>query len=214
MAKVYTNGAPETLTEGNFTDATDPFLLFDLWLAEAAASEINDPNAMALATTDAESLPNVRIVLLKGVDEAGFTFFTNSESQKGGELAANARAALVFHWKSLRRQVRARGVVEQVTPEEADAYFATRPRDSRIGAWASAQSRPLDSRASFDAAVAEYETKFEGGDVPRPAYWTGYRIVPLSIEFWHDRPFRKHDRIVFTRTDTSRNDWTKTRLYP
>lgn len=214
MTHVYSNGAPETLTNGDFTAARDPFSLFELWLKEAAAGEPNDPNAMALATADAESLPNVRMVLLKGVDRSGFTFFTNSESQKGGELAANARAALVFHWKSLNRQVRVRGLVEPVTPQEADAYFASRPRDSRIAAWASDQSRPLESRAAFDAAVAAYEEKFAGGDVPRPPHWTGYRVVPLTIEFWHDRPFRKHDRIVFSRKDTSRNEWDKTRLFP
>ena len=195
----------------DFTAASDPFSLFDLWFEDARAKEITDPNAMALATTGPDLSPNVRMVLLKGVDSRGFTFFTNSESQKGGELAANPQAALVFHWKSLNRQVRVRGRVEQVTAGEADAYFLSRPRDSRIAAWASSQSRELDSRATFDSAVTKFETEFAGKDVPRPAYWIGYRVVPTSIEFWHDRPFRKHDRIVFTR---SGDGWTKTRLYP
>jgi pyridoxamine 5'-phosphate oxidase len=211
MSDIYSNGDPETLTKGDFTFASDPFSLFNLWFEEARASEINDPNAMALATTGSDLSPNVRIVLLKGIDSGGFTFFTNSESQKGGELAANPQAALVFHWKSLNRQVRVRGRVEQVTAAEADAYFASRPRDSRIAAWASAQSREMESRAAFDAAVAKYDAQFAGGDVPRPAYWNGYRVVPASVEFWHDRPFRKHDRIVFMRKG---DGWTKKRLYP
>jgi pyridoxamine 5'-phosphate oxidase len=211
MRDIYANGEPETLTNGDFTAASDPFSLFDLWFEDARAKEITDPNAMALATTGPDLSPNVRMVLLKGIDSGGFTFFTNSESQKGGELAANPQAALVFHWKSLNRQVRARGRVEQVTAEEADTYFQSRPRDSRIAAWASSQSRELDSRATFDTAVSKFEKQFEGKDVPRPAYWNGYRVVPTSIEFWHDRPFRKHDRVVFTR---SGDGWTKKRLYP
>jgi pyridoxamine 5'-phosphate oxidase len=211
MRDIYSNGEPETLTNGDFTRVSDPFSLFNLWFEDASAKEINDPNAMALATTGPDLSPNVRMVLLKGIDSRGFTFFTNSESQKGGELAANPQAALVFHWKSLNRQVRVRGRVEQVTADEADAYFASRPRDSRIAAWASSQSRELESRAVFDAAVAKFEKEFEGKDVPRPDYWNGYRVVPTSIEFWHDRPFRKHDRIVFTR---AADGWEKTRLYP
>ena len=211
MSDVNSNGEPETLTNGDFTTATDPFSLFNLWFEDASAKELNDPNAMALATTDSDFTPNVRMVLLKGVDSRGFTFFTNSESQKGGELAANPKAALVFHWKSLNRQVRVRGHVERVAGEEADDYFASRPRDSQIAAWASSQSRELESRAAFDAAVAKFEKQFEGKGVPRPAYWNGYRVTPDSIEFWHDRPFRKHDRIVFTRVAEG---WEKTRLYP
>jgi pyridoxamine 5'-phosphate oxidase len=213
MNEVYSNGHPKTLTTDDFTSAEDPFALFNLWFDHARAEEIRDPNAMALATTGADLLPNVRMVLLKGVDSGGFVFFTNSESQKGGELAANPQAALVFHWKSLNRQVRIRGRVEQVTPGEADAYFATRPRDSRIGAWASQQSRPLDSRATFETRIAEFTSRYEDQDVPRPSYWNGYRVVPMSIEFWHDRPFRMHDRIVFSRPNTDK-DWVKTRLFP
>lgn len=213
MTNFNSNGAPKSLTNGDFTAAQDPFSLFGLWFEEAKAKEINDPNAMALATTGPDLLPDVRMILLKGLDERGFTFFTNSESQKGGELAANMQAALVFHWKSLGRQVRVRGSVEQVSPVESDDYFATRPRDSRIGAWASAQSRPLDSRAVFDNAIADMETRFDGKDVPRPDYWIGYRVIPTSIEFWHDRPFRKHDRVVFTREKPGA-PWSRTRLYP
>jgi pyridoxamine 5'-phosphate oxidase len=180
-------------------------------LAEAASSEPNDPTAMALATVDADGLPNVRMVLLKGADENGFVFYTNRESNKGRELAANPKAALVFHWKSLRRQIRARGTVTMVSDAEADAYFASRPRDSRIGAWASQQSRPLESRFAFEKAIAVYAAKHAVGEVPRPPYWTGYRIDPVSIEFWHDRPFRLHDRVLFTK---AAGGWAKTRLYP
>ena len=213
MHEVYSNGTPEVLTKSDFTEAPDPFSLFDLWFAEAAKKELNDPNAMALATADADLLPNVRIVLLKGADPRGFVFYTNSESQKGGELAANPQAALVFHWKSLNRQVRVRGRVEHVSDAESDSYFASRPRDSRIGAWASQQSRPLASRAEFDAEIAAVEKLYEGQDVPRPPRWIGYRVVPLSIEFWHDRPFRKHDRIVFSRPNPGAG-WMKTRIFP
>jgi len=213
MNEIYSNGHPKPLTTDDFTSAEDPFDLFNLWFDHARAKEINDPNAMALATTGADLLPNVRMVLLKGVDSGGFVFFTNSESQKGGELAANPQAALVFHWKSLNRQVRVRGRVEQVTVAEADAYFASRPRDSRIGAWASQQSRPLESRAMFEAAIGDVAARYQGQDVPRPAYWNGYRVMPISIEFWHDRPFRMHDRIVFTRPNADKA-WVKTRLFP
>jgi pyridoxamine 5'-phosphate oxidase len=180
-------------------------------MGEATSSEPNDPTAMALATVDADGLPNVRMVLLKGADENGFIFYTNVESAKGLEIAANPKAALVFHWKSLRRQVRARGTITRVSDAEADAYFATRPRDSRIGAWASQQSRPLESRFAFEKAIAVYAAKYAVGEVPRPPYWTGFCIRPVSIEFWHDRPFRLHDRVVFTRTE---GGWTRTRLYP
>jgi pyridoxamine 5'-phosphate oxidase len=199
------------LTSGDFTEASEPWALFASWLAEATQAEPGDPTAMALATVDAEGMPDVRMVLLKGADERGFVFYTNIESNKGEELAANPRAALVFHWKSLRRQVRARGTVTRVTDAEADAYFASRPREARIGAWASQQSRPLESRFAFEKAIAFYGAKHALGEVPRPPYWSGYRIAPVSIEFWHDRPFRLHDRVVFTRTEEG---WLRTRLYP
>jgi pyridoxamine 5'-phosphate oxidase len=168
---------------------------------------------MTLATVDADGLPNARMVLLKGADAQGFVFFTNKGSQKGRELDAHAKAALVFHWKSLNKQVRVRGLVEPVTDAEADAYFATRPKQAQIGAWASQQSRPLESRLAFEKAIAVYAAKYALGTVPRPPYWSGYRIVPLAMEFWQDRPFRLHDRIDFRRTAPGA-PWTKTRLYP
>jgi pyridoxamine 5'-phosphate oxidase len=199
--------------QSDFTQSTDPFLLFEEWFAEAAASEINDPNAMALATVDADGMPDVRVVLMNGRDDNGFVFYTNTQSAKGNELLAVPKAALVFHWKSLRRQVRVRGPVEKVSDATADAYFASRPRDSQIGAWASEQSRPLDARATFEARISEFKIKFEGKTVPRPPHWTGYRIAPLQMEFWHDRPFRLHDRIVFHRAQKD-NAFTKVRLYP
>ena len=197
----------------DFAEAGEPFALFDEWMAEARASEPNDANAMSLASVDADGLPNVRMVLLKGVDDTGFVFYTNYESQKGKELLGNMKAAANFHWKSLRRQVRIRGDVEQVSNDEADAYFASRPRDSRIGAWASQQSRPLESRFALEKAVAKYTAKHAIGEVPRPPYWSGFRIIPSYIEFWHDRPFRLHDRIVFRR-DEAGDNWSKQRLYP
>jgi pyridoxamine 5'-phosphate oxidase len=196
-----------------FTERDDPFNLFAEWMKEAEAKEINDPNAMSLATVDEEGLPNVRMVLLKGFDDRGFVFYTNYESQKGQEVQSAMKAAINFHWKSLRRQVRARGVVEKVTEAEADEYFQSRPRDSRIGAWASQQSRPLEGPFALTAAVATYAAKFAIGDVPRPPHWSGFRILPLSIEFWHDRPFRLHDRVVFRRADP-KAAWTKAKLYP
>jgi pyridoxamine 5'-phosphate oxidase len=196
---------------GDFTAADDPFALFDLWFADAARSEINDPNAMTLATVDAQGLPDARIVLLKGQDRSGFVFYTNTLSAKGRELAARPEAALVFHWKSLGRQVRVRGPVSPVSSEEADAYYASRPRESRIGAWASRQSQALKDRATLEAAVAEATARFADGEVARPAHWSGYRIAPRTIEFWHDRPFRLHDRIVFLREGES---WSRQRLYP
>ena len=199
------------LTSGDFTQASEPWELFASWLDEASRSEPNDPTAMALATADAEGLPDVRMVLLKQADESGFVFYSNVESAKGQELAANPQAALVMHWKSLRRQVRARGTVTKVSDAEADAYFQSRARDSRIGAWASQQSRPLESRFALEKAVAFYAAKHAIGEVPRPPYWTGYRIAPISMEFWQDRPFRLHDRLVFTRAGEG---WSKTRLYP
>jgi pyridoxamine 5'-phosphate oxidase len=204
----------QPLTSGDFTIATDPFSLFEAWLADAAKAELNDPTAMTLATVDSDGLPNARIVLLKGLDAGGFVFYTNTESAKGRELDATGKAALVFHWKSLTRQVRVRGAVERVGDAEADAYYASRPYGSRIGAWASRQSRPLDARATLEARVREVEARHpEGGSVPRPPHWTGYRVVPLAIEFWHDRPFRLHDRVVFARA-TSADPWSRTRLYP
>lgn len=204
---------PTWLTSGDFTEADEPFRLFAAWLDEAARSEPADPNAMALATVDPDGLPDVRMVLLKGVDHGGFVFFTNLGSQKGRELAAHPKAALVFHWKSLTRQVRVRGRVEPVTDAEADAYFATRPRLAQIGAWASKQSTPLDGRFALEKAVALYTAKYALGSVPRPPHWSGFRIVPSSIEFWHDRPYRLHDRVVFTRAKPDA-PWSKTRLYP
>lgn len=197
---------------GDFHAADDPYSVFEAWMAEAVAAEPNDPNAMALATSGADGLPDVRMVLLNGVDRRGFVFYTNLGSAKGRELAENPQAAVVFHWKSLRRQVRARGRVEQVSGAEADAYYATRPRLSRIGAWASKQSEPLASRAELEQAVAEREAEFEGGEPPRPPHWTGFRIVPISIEFWQDKPFRLHDRAVFKTAGDGA--WTRTRLYP
>lgn len=204
---------PGWLRTGDFTEAEEPFGLFAAWFEDARAKEPADPNAMALATVDAKGLPDVRMVLMKGFDESGFTFYTNTTSKKGRELAGNAKAALLFHWKSLNRQVRIRGPVEPVTPQEADAYFATRPRQAQIGAWASQQSSPLESRFAFEKAIALYAAKYPIGDVPRPPHWSGFRIVPSSIEFWHDRPFRLHDRIEFTR-EAPGAAWSKTRLYP
>lgn len=189
----------------------EPFGLFVDWLAEARAHEINDSNAMTLATVDADGLPDARIVLLKDVDARGFTFYSNRESAKGVELDASPSAALVFHWKSLRRQVRVRGPVESVSPEEADAYFASRARESRIGAWASDQSRPLSDRQALIDAVAEQTARFEGEDVPRPDRWNGWRVRPSAIEFWRDRPFRLHDRLRFVRAGEA---WRRERLWP
>jgi pyridoxamine 5'-phosphate oxidase len=194
-------------------NSVDPFGLFADWLAEAKKSEPNDPNGMALATVDDECLPNVRMVLMKDHDERGFVFYTNFESQKGQELQANMKAALLFHWKSLRRQVRVRGLVEKVTDAEADAYFKSRPRDSRIGAWASQQSRPLTKPFELETAVAMQTARFGLGDVPRPPHWSGFRVKPVSIEFWHDRPFRLHDRVVFCR-EKPEGEWSKAKLFP
>ena len=209
----------EPLTAGDFTAADEPFALFEAWFAEAQASEPNDPHAMALATADADGLPDVRMVLLNARDARGFVFFTNTGSAKGRELAGNMKAAVVFHWKSLRRQIRVRGPVEQVSDAEADAYFATRPRLSQIGAWASQQSRPLEGRFALETAIAKVTAQYALGGVPRPAHWTGFRIKPVQIEFWHDRPFRLHDRIMFRRQEDGAGggeglSWIKTRLYP
>lgn len=193
----------------------DPFELFGEWLAEAEKSEPNDANAVALATVDAAGFPSVRMVLLKGFDHAGFVFYTNYESRKGTELKANPKAALCFHWKSLRRQVRVRGPVSQVSPEEADAYFATRARDSQIGAWASAQSRPMQGRFELEKSVARYAAKFAIGRIPRPPHWSGFRIAPMEIEFWRDRPFRLHDRQLYRREGGAEGgSWTAATLFP
>jgi pyridoxamine 5'-phosphate oxidase len=190
----------------------DPFNLFGEWLKEAEAQEPNDPNALALATTNKEGQPSIRMVLLKGFDAAGFVFYTNLESRKGRELTENPQAAMLFHWKSLRRQVRIEGGIEGVSDEEADTYFSSRPRGSQIGAWASEQSRPLPSRFELEKRIGEYALKFGLGEVPRPPHWSGFRLVPDYFEFWQDRPFRLHDRETFTRTKDG--GWATEKLYP
>ena len=191
---------------------SDPHALFDAWLVEARAVEPNDPEAMALATAGADGRPSVRMVLLKGHDPHGFVFYTNSESRKGGELAANPQAALLFHWKSLRRQIRVEGGIAPASPAEADAYFATRARDSQLGAWASEQSRTLESRATFEARFAAFAAEYEGKTVPRPPHWRGYRLVPDRIEFWSDRPHRLHERRLFMLGPDG--TWAESLLYP
>lgn len=197
----------------SFLEATNPFALFSDWMAEAHSAEPNDPNAMSVATIDGAGLPDVRVLLLKGFDERGFVFYTNEGSAKGGQLAGQPKAALNFHWKSLRRQVRVRGPVSQVTNAEADAYFATRSRVSQIGAWSSKQSQAFSGENDLAEAVAENKIKFAEGDVPRPPFWKGYRVTPLYIEFWHDQPFRLHDRIVFRREECD-GAFVKERLFP
>lgn len=197
----------------DFTLADDPFALFEAWQEEARLSEPNDPTAMALATVDPDGLPDVRMVLLKGCDRRGFVFYTNFESNKSRELHANMKAALLFHWKSLRRQIRIRGAVEFGTEAEADAYFASRPRKSRIASWASQQSRPIEGRAELEEAFAACDAKYPGEDVPRPPHWKGFRVKPQSIEFWRDGAHRLHDRVVFSRTSPDAA-WQKTRLAP
>lgn len=195
----------------DFTESAEPYTLFGNWLEDAKQSEPNDPNAVALSTVDSTGMPNVRMVLLKGYDARGFVFYTNYESTKGHEILGSMKAAMCFHWKTLLRQVRIRGIVEKVSDDEADAYYASRARGSRIGAWASKQSRPLESRFALEKSVAEYTAKYAIGNIPRPAYWSGFRILPVSIEFWHDRPFRLHDRVIFTAAE---GGWHKDRLYP
>ena len=204
---------PTELTAGDFTAADEPLRLFAAWFAEAERTEPVNPNAMTLATVDRDGLPNARMVLLKGFDERGFVFYTNVDSVKGRELSATPKAALTFYWKTLQRQVRLRGSVEPVAAEEAESYFATRSRMAQIGAWASKQSNPLESRLAFEKAIALNTAKFAVGTVPRPSYWSGYRIAPLEIEFWQERLYRLHDRVAFTRTSLTA-PWTKTRLYP
>ena len=194
------------LTSGDFTEENEPFALFGSWLKDAEASELNDPNAVAVATVDENGLPNVRMVLLKDFDNRGFVFYTNFESQKGQEILGQKKAAMCFHWKSLRRQVRLRGEVEVVSDAEADAYYQSRPLGSRIGAWASKQSRPLEGRFALEKAVAEYTARYALGNVPRPSHWSGFRIKPTSIEFWHDR--------IEFRRETPDAPWHKVRMYP
>jgi len=201
----------ETITE--ITTGNDPFVLFDEWMAKATASEPNDPTAMALATADASGFPDVRMVLLKEASSDGFVFYTNLESAKGEELAENPKAALCFHWKSLRRQIRVRGKITSVTGAEADTYFASRAKDSQIGAWASRQSRAMDGRFELEKEVAKYAAKYALKKVDRPPHWSGFRLVPQHIEFWRDRPFRLHDRLVFDRVgDTVA--WQTHRVFP
>ena len=213
MADTTSIKHPPPLTTGDFTQAEEPLALFAEWFAEAVKAEPNDPNAMSLATVDESGLPDVRMVLMKGYDADGFVFYSHIASQKGRELAANPKAGLLFHWKSLRRQVRIRGLVSAVTDAEADAYFATRPKQAQIGAWASKQSQPLESRFAFEQAIALVAAKYVIGAVPRPQGWSGWRVAPLQFEFWHDRAFRLHDRIEFRRAGADQ-PWSKTRLYP
>ena len=207
-AEDYANGRDRPLIQA----AADPIAFFRDWMAEARANEINDSNAMSLATVDSGGMPDVRIVLLKEISDTGFSFFTNLQSQKGQQLAANPRAALCLHWKSLRRQVRIRGDITRVSEAEADTYFASRAAQSRISAIASDQSRPLPDRAMFEQRIAEVSEVYgDGPDIPRPEFWGGFRLAPTEIEFWQDQAFRMHDRLRYTRNG---DDWTTTRLYP
>jgi pyridoxamine 5'-phosphate oxidase len=201
------------IDDGGITVRDDPFVLFDAWMEEAKKSEPNEPNAMAIATADAEGRPNVRMVLLKEASANGFVFYTNYDSAKGSELAANPNAALCFHWKSTARQVRVRGPVTKVSETESDAYFESRAKDSKIGAWASAQSRPMEGRFAFEKEVAKYAARYALTKVPRPPYWGGFRVTPLEIEFWRNKPFRLHDRLVYRRA-TPGDPWRTERLFP
>ena len=212
-AEEYAKAAAASADDPALFATTDPFALFGDWLQEAKKSEPNDANAMALATADAHGAPDVRMVLLKDVSGDGFVFFSNAESRKGQQLAANAQAALCFHWKSLRRQVRISGKVEPASEDEADAYFATRAKDSQIGAWASEQSRPMEGRFALEKRIAMFAARYGLVKTPRPPHWRGWRIVPTRIEFWRDRPFRLHDRLEFTRAGKEQ-PWTTQRLYP
>ena len=209
----YDPNAPPPPDDAAFFAEAEPFRLFERWFADAKQKEPNDANAMALATADASGAPDVRMVLLKGVDASGFVFYSNAESAKGEQLGANPRAALCFHWKSLRRQIRVRGAIEPASDAEADAYFQSRDRGARLGAWASQQSRPLEDRLALEKRIAEFALKYGLGEVPRPPHWRGWRLVPLTIEFWRDRPFRLHDRLQFSR-ETPASAWSKRRLYP
>ncbi|WP_274533518.1 pyridoxamine 5'-phosphate oxidase [Polycladidibacter stylochi] len=208
-----TNNPENKFTNDYFEKVNAPYELFQEWMVDAQKKEVNDPNAMALSTVDDQGMPNIRMVLLKGCGPEGFTFYTNLESNKGKEIENNPKVALNFHWKSLRRQVRVRGIAHKVTQQEADTYFASRPRKSRIGAWASKQSRPLESRFALEKEVAKYSAKYAIGDIPRPEYWTGFCVEPIEVEFWNDRAFRLHDRFVMTKDVTS-GVWQTKRLYP
>lgn len=199
--------------DSNLIEDSEPFDLFREWMELAEKHEINDPNAMSIATVDNDGMPNARMVLLKGMDDTGFTFYTNSQSQKGNELEDNMKAACVFHWKSLQRQIRIRGTVEKVSAEEADAYFASRSRGSRIGAWASQQSRPISHRNDLKMAVVKQATRFKLGKIDRPDYWNGYKITPTYMEFWMDKPFRLHDRAIFKR-QSANEPWSYSKYFP